>query len=100
MTNDSHGHGNPYAWGPPDICSPALILPILDERTWDRNTRAVLYLVGMLYCFLGVAIVTDIFMSAIEVITSTTKKLYLSKQSDKSNKKVSSYLMKVWSNLG
>lgn len=30
---------------------------------------------GLMYCFMGVAIVADVFMSAIEKITSKTKKV-------------------------
>ena len=36
-----------------------------------------LYLAALLWCFLGVAIVADIFMAAIECITSQEKKVYL-----------------------
>lgn len=37
--------------------------------------RALLYLMGLLYCFLGVAIIADIFMGSIEKITSKTRKV-------------------------
>ena len=40
------------------------------ERTWDLILRGVLYLVALLYTFLGIAIVSDIFMSSIEKITA------------------------------
>jgi len=42
--------------------------------TWDPTFKAILYLFALLWCFLGVAIVADIFMEAIEMITSTTTK--------------------------
>ncbi|XP_057365028.1 sodium/calcium exchanger 3-like isoform X2 [Daphnia carinata] len=60
-------------------CSHALILPLISEFTWSIEVRAFLYLFGLLYCFMGVAIIADIFMGAIEKITSTTRKVYLSR---------------------
>jgi hypothetical protein len=36
----------------------------------DDNTLAVFYLIWLFYLFLGVAIVSDIFMEAIEGITA------------------------------
>ncbi|XP_075224296.1 sodium/calcium exchanger Calx-like isoform X1 [Lycorma delicatula] len=84
------GNSSYYAYGPPDICSPGLILPILDERSWNLTFRKILYLFLMLYFFLGVSIVTDAFMSSIEMITSKTRKVYLAKSS-KNRKKNGSY---------
>ena len=52
-----------------------LILPIINEYTWPDWLRGTLYLIGLLYCFLGVAIIADIFMGAIEKITSKTRKV-------------------------
>ena len=52
-----------------------LLLPLINEFTWPLEVRAFLYLLGMLYCFLGVAILADIFMGAIEKITSSTRKV-------------------------
>ena len=40
------------------------------QRLWSPTKLALLYLFLLLYCFLGVAIIADIFMAAIEVITS------------------------------
>ncbi|KAK4011358.1 hypothetical protein OUZ56_020474 [Daphnia magna] len=60
-------------------CSQGLILPLINEFTWSVEMRAFLYLLGLLYCFMGVAIIADIFMGAIEKITSTTRKVYLSR---------------------
>ena len=59
-------------------CSHALLLPLISEFTWPVEVRAFLYLLGLLYCFTGVAIIADIFMGAIEKITSTTRKVRLS----------------------
>jgi len=39
---------------------------------WNQGGRGLLYLLSLFYLFLGVAICADIFMSAIEVITSKT----------------------------
>lgn len=58
-----------------DKCSNGLLLPFLEECTWPRELRAFLYLAGLLYCFFGVAIIADIFMGAIEKITSKTRKV-------------------------
>lgn len=52
-----------------------MLLPIISEYTWPLEVRATLYLLGLLYCFLGVAIIADIFMGAIEKITSKTRKV-------------------------
>ena len=58
--------------------NPGIFIPVIDECFWKREVRAFLYLVALLYCFLGVAIIADIFMGAIEKITSKTKKVSLS----------------------
>jgi len=42
---------------------------------WNSFGKGVLYLLSLFYLFLGVAICADIFMTAIEVITSSTYKL-------------------------
>lgn len=59
-----------------------LLLPIISEYTWSEGARAFLYLVGLLYCFMGVAIIADIFMGAIEKITSKTRKVYLTSEKE------------------
>jgi solute carrier family 8 (sodium/calcium exchanger) len=53
-------------------CS-GLVLPIFNESTWSVGVRATLYLVAMLWFFVGIAIVADTFMCSIEKITSKTK---------------------------
>uniref|UniRef100_T1JBM0 Calx-beta domain-containing protein n=1 Tax=Strigamia maritima TaxID=126957 RepID=T1JBM0_STRMM len=55
-----------------------LLLPILAEHEWSVGARATTYFIGMIYCFLGVAIIADIFMCSIEKITSKTRKIRLS----------------------
>ena len=60
----------------PDICEvgskSGYVFPLFgdDEAGWPKALRAILYLMGTLWCFLGVAIVADLFMAAIEEITS------------------------------
>jgi len=49
-------------------CESIFLLP--GENMWADTTRGGLYLFGLLYCFLGIAIVADVFMNAIETITS------------------------------
>ncbi|XP_074648787.1 sodium/calcium exchanger 3-like isoform X2 [Tubulanus polymorphus] len=50
-----------------------LLLPFVNEYTWPVAGRAVIYLLGLLWCFLGISIIADVFMCAIEKITSKTK---------------------------
>jgi len=57
-----------------DDCQ-GMLLPLVLEITWSRQFRAVLYFVGLLYSFLGIGIVSDLFMGAIEKITSKTKQV-------------------------
>lgn len=52
-----------------------LLLPFISEYTWPEEVRATLYFVALLYCFMGVAIIADIFMGSIEKITSKTRKV-------------------------
>lgn len=53
------------------LCSDkGLLLPFINEYTWPVWWRAFLYFAGLIWCFLGVAIVADIFMCSIEKITS------------------------------
>ncbi|CAK0834316.1 unnamed protein product [Prorocentrum cordatum] len=49
-----------------------LLLPLFGdwEQEWPRGLRIVLYLMGLVWLFMGVAIVSDVFMAAIEKITS------------------------------
>jgi solute carrier family 8 (sodium/calcium exchanger) len=58
-------------------CSEAMMLPIVNEFTWPKEVRATLYLIGMIYCFLGIAIITGTLMDAIEKITSSTRRVRL-----------------------
>ncbi|CAD7941387.1 unnamed protein product [Amoebophrya sp. A120] len=63
----------------PEICEAGgsgLLLPLFgdDENVdWPKGLRQFLYLIGTLWCFLGVAIIADVFMGAIEKVTSVKK---------------------------
>jgi len=60
------------------VCEGDSVLPLFPyEHTWDVGFRACLYCFALGFLFLGVAISADVFMSAIEVITSKTKKVTL-----------------------
>jgi len=54
-----------------------LVLPLGGEaeRLWPARLKVVLYGIGLMYCFLGVSIVADRFMSAIERITSKQRRV-------------------------
>ena len=65
-----------------DCDQKGLLLPLFLEVTWPREARAVLYFVGLIYSFLGVSIVADVFMCAIEKITSKTKTIHIAGASD------------------
>jgi len=89
----------------PSICAVGghgLFLPLGgdSEQRWSIELRQFLYLFGLLWCFVGVAIVADTFMAAIEKITSAEKILKLKTTTkDKDGKEVVSekdYHVKVW----
>ncbi|XP_060805037.1 sodium/calcium exchanger 1 isoform X2 [Amyelois transitella] len=60
-------------------CSEGLVLPIWkpleDVPTLDIALRGVVYFLALMYLFIGVSIVSDRFMAAIEVITSREKEV-------------------------
>lgn len=63
----------------PKICEHGgrgLIFPLTDaEASWEGWVRATVYLLAMLYLFLGVNIAADKFVAAIEGITSTKRRV-------------------------
>lgn len=74
----------------------AIVLPLINEYTWSIGMRGFLYLVGLLWCFLGVAIIADVFMCSIEKITSKTRRIRIA-----DNDKEDGYAVievKVWNN--
>lgn len=61
-----------------DIGESGLYLPLFgdDEQRWPNGLRAVLYVVGLFWVFMAVGLVCDVFMGAIETITSAKKRVY------------------------
>ena len=56
-------------------CKPGVVLPIwrpdgMTLGAGDKAARAVVYFAAMIFLFLGISIIADKFMSAIETITS------------------------------
>ncbi|KAE8736995.1 hypothetical protein FOCC_FOCC017548 [Frankliniella occidentalis] len=88
-----HGGGASKEW---IKCQPGLLLPVWlpDEglSVGDRVARGFAYLCALLYLFLGVSIISDRFMAAIEVITSQEKEVIV-KQKGKESKVV---VVRVW----
>jgi len=57
----------------PDAVSSTVFLPAIPyEYMWGREMRACLYIMGLLWCFLGVSVLSDTFMAGIERITEGT----------------------------
>merc|ERR1711871_1722583 len=54
-------------------CASGFALPL--EQAMGRGTMGFLYFIAMCYCFLGIAIISDIFMESIEEITAQTKEI-------------------------
>lgn len=66
-------------------CKPGVVLPVwmphVDEITrGDVIGRALVYALGLAYLFLGVSIIADRFMAAIEVITSQEREIHVTDQ--------------------
>ena len=61
------------------VCKPGVILPVWTPienlHTGDTIARAFVYGFSLAYLFLGVSIIADRFMAAIEVITSQEKEI-------------------------
>jgi len=52
------------------------------EHTWNKDFRAFLYIVGLLWCFVGVSVLSDVFMAGIEAITNSTYKRKIPRLTD------------------
>lgn len=64
-----------------EVCSSGIIIP--GTELLDYPLLGTFYFLGMAYLFLGIAIIAEIFMGAIEVITSQTRKIkYQDEKSD------------------
>lgn len=61
---------------PTMICEGGMFLPFIPgEFMWSGTAHTIIYLLLMIFSFLGIAIIADVFMAAIEVITSKEKTL-------------------------
>eukprot|EP00927_Polykrikos_kofoidii_P075266 TRINITY_DN7137_c2_g3_i1.p1 TRINITY_DN7137_c2_g3~~TRINITY_DN7137_c2_g3_i1.p1 ORF type:complete len:844 (-),score=168.77 TRINITY_DN7137_c2_g3_i1:38-2569(-) len=77
-------NGNETAACPPRVCDvggSGLLLPIFGdaEQRWSNKVRVVLYMAGLCWTFMGVAIVADVFMTSIERITSQKRRVFVTK---------------------
>lgn len=71
-----------------------LFLPLFNESDWSLGLRIVLYFLVMIWFFMGVAIGADLFMCAIEVITSKTKTIRVA--NDEEGKGYEEVEIRVW----
>jgi solute carrier family 8 (sodium/calcium exchanger) len=78
---DSYNHSLPTCSKIRTNCTgqDGIIIPLWSPQegisTGDRISRAIIYLLALIYLFIGVAIISDRFMAAIEVITSQKREL-------------------------
>ena len=65
-------------------CAEGLVLPcwhpLVDVSTAEKVCRGLVYFISLSYLFLGVSIVSDRFMAAIEVITSQEREVKVKKK--------------------
>ena len=76
-------------------CKHGIIIPVWQPQnvdTWTHLMRALVYLLALFWLFLGVSIVSDRFMAAIEVITSQEKAVQIVKPNGEKKK----VLIRVW----
>lgn len=78
------------------VCQPGLLLPVWQPQIplsgGERVARGTVYLLGMIYLFIGVSIVSDRFMNAIEMITSQEKTVKIKKK----NGEMQDVKVRVW----
>ncbi|KAK6639557.1 hypothetical protein RUM43_007830 [Polyplax serrata] len=78
------------------LCTPGLLLPVWEPQIplsgGERLARGVVYLLAMFYLFIGVSIVSDRFMNAIEMITSQEKTVKIKKK----NGEMQDVKVRVW----
>jgi len=67
-------------------------LPATNLSTGDRVARGMVYFIALLYLFIGVSIIADRFMGAIETITSKEKEIKVKKP----NGEVQIVVVRVW----
>lgn len=79
-----------------DVCRPGLILPVWMPQenisTGDVVARGLVYFLALAYMFIGISIIADRFMAAIEVITSKEKEVIIKKP----NGETQSISVRVW----
>lgn len=88
-------HNNITCTDKTDRCQPGIILPIWypeDPSMGDKIARVIVYFVAMIYMFLGVSIIADRFMAAIEVITSQEKEIIIKRP----NGETTTTTIRVW----
>ncbi|XP_078797336.1 sodium/calcium exchanger 3 isoform X4 [Oryzias latipes] len=76
-------------------CQTGIILPIWypeDPSMGDKIARVIVYFVAMIYMFLGVSIIADRFMAAIEVITSQEREIVIKRP----NGETTTTTIRVW----
>ncbi|XP_058460074.1 sodium/calcium exchanger 1 isoform X2 [Malaya genurostris] len=78
------------------VCQDGLLLSVWRPQenltAGDRISRGLVYFLAMIYLFIGVSIVSDRFMAAIEVITSKEKEVKVKKP----NGEVQIVVVRVW----
>lgn len=75
----------------PRICEPGgsgLALPFPGENDWQKEPRAFMYFAILCWTFVGISAIAEIFMAAIEAVTSRRKIVYLPSGKP--------YTVKVW----
>ncbi|XP_028251540.1 sodium/calcium exchanger 3 isoform X2 [Parambassis ranga] len=76
-------------------CTTGIILPIWypeDPSMGDKIARVIVYFVALIYMFLGVSIIADRFMAAIEVITSQEREIIIKRP----NGETTTTTIRVW----
>jgi len=82
----------------PRNCDPCgsgtIVIPLGGEweKSWSKVIRAILYFIGLGWCFLGIAIVCDQFMAAIEEVTSKQRVVWVKVHGDTKHK----FHKKIW----
>lgn len=78
-----------------DACSEGVVLPMWNPQNpavGDKVARAIVYFSALIYMFLGMSIIADRFMSAIEVITSQEREITIKKPNGETTKTT----VRVW----
>ncbi|KAG5844301.1 hypothetical protein ANANG_G00160990 [Anguilla anguilla] len=76
-------------------CTPGILLPVWGPQSpglGEQALRAFVYFLCLMYMFLGVSIIADRFMAAVEVITSQEKEVTITKP----NGETSVTTVRIW----